>query len=90
MPIRKNDSASGRKPPEEKPQWQRDFGLMAVVTWNLVLYVGAGGGLGWAASRFIGAPAWVMVPGALFGLWLAMMQLFRLFRGPKTPNGESE
>lgn len=73
---------------KEPTQWQRDLGLMGVVTWNLVLYVGLGAGLGWVAVKFLSAPGWVLVPGALLGLWLAMMQIYQLFKGQKP--GESE
>lgn len=66
----------------EPSQWQRDLGLMGVITWNLVVYVGVGAGVGWAAVKWLGAPRWVLVPGALLGLWLSMMQIYRQFKGP--------
>ena len=61
---------------EEPPFWVKGLREFAVLSSELTGSVGAGIGLAYLCQRYLDAPSWVLMIGALAGLTLAIVRMY--------------
>lgn len=64
--------------PNSRQQILRDFAIFGLAATEILVFTGAGIGLGYLAWTRWGFPWWIILVTSLSGLTLAMIQLWRL------------
>jgi hypothetical protein len=69
---------SQRTAAKERSAMLKSIGLLGVITSEILVCTGLGGGLGYLAWARLGLPIWLIAVGGIAGLGLAMFRLYRV------------